>query len=129
MKVRIKNLSSKLKDLHKRFLENERYQAELYFEKSITPFEFLLMLTQDKNFSWLQPFSAMIAEIDAFTDEAEIVSKEDLICIRDQLEFILQGPNTDLYNRYQYHLNNDADFIMLHSNFKKVMDDFIHEIP
>ena len=129
MEVRIKNLSSKLKDLHKRFLENERYQAELYFEKSITPFEFLLMLTQDKNFSWLQPFSAMIAEIDAFTDEAEIVSKEDLICIRDQLEFILQGPNTDLYNRYQYHLNNDADFIMLHSNFKKVMDDFIHEIP
>lgn len=127
MKVKIKNISNKLKDLHKRFLENERYQAELYFERKITPFEFLLMLTQDKNFAWLQPFSAMIAEIDAFTDEAETVSQEDLICVRDQIEYILQSSNPDLVNRYQYHLNNDADFIILHSTLKKVMNEFIGE--
>ncbi len=127
MKVKVKNVSDKLKDLHKRFLENERYQAEQYFEKKITPFEFLLILTQDKNFAWLQPFSAMIAEIDAFTDEAETISQADLICIRDQIEFILQSSNTDLVNRYQYHLNNDADFIMLHASLKKVMNEFISE--
>lgn len=69
----------------------------------------------------------MIAEIDAFTDESETVSEADLICIRDQIEYILQSSNTDLVSRYQYHLNNDGDFIMLHSALKKVMSEFIAE--
>lgn len=127
MKTKIKNLSHVLKDVHKRFLENERIQAENFFQRKIAPFEFLLMLTQDKNFSWLQPFSALIAEIDAFTDEAEVISKTDLICIRDQIEFLLKDPASSIASRYNHHLNNDAAFIMLHSTFKKEMENFIKE--
>lgn len=125
MKTKIRDLSHVLKDVHKRFLEQERIQAEQYFERKIAPFEFLLMLTQDKNFVWLQPFSALIAEIDAFTDEAEAISNTDLSCIKDQIDFLLKDPSSTIVKRYNHHLSNDAAFIMLHSNLKKELNEFV----
>lgn len=119
MKAKIRNLSHALKDVHRRFLEQERIQAEQYFGRKITPFEFLLMLTQDKNFIWLQPFSALIAEIDAFTDDAEEISAADLKCIKDQVNFLLKDPASSIVKRYSHHLSTDAAFIMLHSHLKK----------
>ncbi len=118
MKTKVKELNQALKNVHKRFLENERLQAEQYFEKKIAPFEFLLKLTQDKNFEWLRPFSALIAEIDAFSDEAEVISSSDLICINDQINFVLRSEKSKIAPRYGHHLNHDADFIMLHSALK-----------
>ena len=128
MKTKVRNLSSVLKGLHKRFLENERVQAEQYFQRKIAPFEFLLILTQDKGFVWLQPFSALIAEIDAFTDEAEEISQSDLVCIKDQIEFLLRDPESNVVSRYNHHLNNDAAFIMLHSNLKNELRG-LFEVP
>lgn len=125
MRQKIKNLSTKLKDVHKRFLENERIEAEQYFQRKIAPFEFLLMLTQDNKFTWLHPFSALIAEIDAFTDDAEEISTDDLICIRNQVDFIFDNSSPSLTSRYYHHLNHDAEFIMLHASMKKVLNDFI----
>lgn len=127
MKTKVKNLSSILKDVHKRFLENERVQAENFFQRKIAPFEFLLMLTQDKSFAWLQPFSALIAEIDAFADEAETISEADLKCIKDRIDFLLQDPEANIVDRYLHHLNTDAAFVMLHSTLKKELSKFITE--
>lgn len=125
MRQKITDLNTKLKDVHKRFLENERVEAENYFQRKIAPFEFLLMLTQDNKFTWLQPFSALIAEIDAFTHDAEEISEDDLVCIRNQIDFIFDNSNPSLTSRYMHHLNHDADFIMLHAAMKKVLNDFI----
>lgn len=125
MRQKIQDLNTKLKDVHKRFLENERIEAEQYFQRKIAPFEFLLMLTQDNKFTWLHPFSALIAEIDAFTDTAEDISMDDIVCIRNQIDFIFDNSNPGLTSRYMHHLNHDADFIMLHAAMKKVLNDFI----
>lgn len=122
MKTKIRNISNALKDVHKRFLERERIQAEQYFERKIAPFEFLLMLTQDKNFVWLQPFSALIAEIDAFTDEAESILKSDVECIKNQIDFLLKDPSSTIVKRYNHHLGTDADFIMFHAALKKELN-------
>lgn len=127
MKTKIKKLSDVLKDVHKRFLEQERVQAEQYFEKKISPFEFLLMLTQDKNFVWLQPFSDLIAEIDAFTDEADEISMSDLKCIKDQIDFLLKDTESSIVKRYNHHLSTDAAFIMLHSSLKKELNELLRE--
>jgi hypothetical protein len=124
MKSKIKNLSNVLKDVHKRFLEQERLQAEQFFNRKITPFEFLLMLTQDKNFLWLQPFSALIAEIDAFADESETFSNEELLEIKKRIDFLIKDPSSSVVDRYNHHLNNDAAFIMLHSNLKNELNNF-----
>lgn len=125
MKAKIKNISKVLKEVHKQFLEQERILAEDYFQKKIAPFEFLMILTQDKNFAWLKPFSALIAEIDAFSDNSNEISNADLICIKDQIDFLINHPSSSIYERYKYHLANDAAFILFHSSLKKELDLFI----
>lgn len=124
MKLQIEKLNIALKSVHKRFLEHERYQAEEFLNKKLGALEFVMLLTQDKSFEWLQPFSALIAEIDAFVDEEENISKKDLLRIKEQIEKLLNGPTSFLAQRYKQYLNSDAEFIVLHSNLKKELNLF-----
>lgn len=116
MKAKIENLSVALKDVHKRYLELERIQAEDYYQKKITPFEFLMMLTQDKNFKWLQPFSALIAEMDSFADESDEMTSFDLERFKKQVSKLFDE------NRYKDHLLADPSFVVLHSSLKKELN-------
>lgn len=116
MKTKIENLSVALKDVHKRYLELERIQAEDYYQKKITPFEFLMMLTQDKNFKWLQPFSALIAEMDSFADESDEMTSFDLERFKKQVSKLFDE------NRYKDHLLADPSFVVLHSSLKKELN-------
>jgi hypothetical protein len=127
VKTRVQKLSNVLKDVHKRFLEQERIQAEQFFQRKIAPFEFLLMLTQDKNFEWLMPFSALIADIDAYADEAEMITKADLVSIRDRIDYLLKDAESSVVDRYNYHLGRDAVFIMLHASLKKELSEFVSQ--
>ena len=117
MKTEFENLNIVLKDVHKRYLELERIQAENFFQKKISPFEFLMMLTQDKNFKWLRPFSALIAEMDAFLNDAEDISANDLKRFKEQVNALLDD------RRYKDHLMADPSFVMLHSSLKKELMD------
>lgn len=117
MKTEFENLNIVLKDVHKRYLELERIQAENFFQKKISPFEFLMMLTQDKNFKWLLPFSALIAEMDAFLDDAEEISANDLKRFKEQVNGLLDD------KRYKDHLMSDPSFVMLHASLKKELID------
>ena len=117
MKTEFENLNIVLKDVHKRYLELERIQAENFFQKKISPFEFLMMLTQDKNFKWLLPFSALIAEMDAFLDDAEEISANDLKRFKEQVNGLLDD------KRYKDHLMSDTSFVMLHASLKKELID------
>ncbi|WP_295899322.1 hypothetical protein [uncultured Bdellovibrio sp.] len=123
MKDKIQNASRNLKNLHRRFLELERIAAEKYFERRISPFDFLQILTHDKNFAWLQPFSALIAEIDAFVDESEHIVATDLTCIKDQIDFVLHKSevNSKIYHRYQHHISEDPEFVMMHANLNEAL--------
>lgn len=116
MKTKFENLNVVLKDVHKRYLELERIQAENYFQKKISPFEFLIMLTADKNFLWLQPFSALIAEMDSFTSEAEEINQNDLKRFKERVKTLIED------NRYRDHLIADPTFVMLHSALKGEMN-------
>lgn len=118
MKAKVKNLSSALKDVHKRFLEQERRAAEEYFQKKIAPMEFLTILTQDRSFEWLRPFSALIADIDVFIKDEESIGALDLGRIKGEVEYLTTDPDSSLSKRYLHHLNNDAEFIMYHSTLK-----------
>ncbi|WII71603.1 hypothetical protein QJS83_14125 [Bdellovibrio sp. 22V] len=124
MKENLLRVTHMLKEVHRRFLELERLDAEKFFERRISPFDFLQILTHDKNFKWLQPFSALIAELDAFLEESENVSDEDLVCMKDQIAFVLRRSVGDsfLYDRYQTHLNNDPNFVLLHANLNEALN-------
>ena len=124
MKSRLNEVSRRLKDLHRRFLEQERQEAEKYFERRIMPFDFLLMLANDKNFRWLQPFSALIADIDALADEKESLTDKDLAVVREQVDSVLykaQG-HSAIYGRYQHHLNQDPEFLLLHLKLREALN-------
>lgn len=115
------DLSSKLKTVHRSFLDSERQLAEKFFERKIPPFEFIIMLTQDLNYVWMKPFSALISEIDAFADASIDMTKDDLANISDQLDFLLTTTESSLSLRP--HLGVAPDFIKLHSVLKSVLNE------
>lgn len=87
--------------------------------RTLSPFDFLRLLTQDLEFKWLQPFSALIVEIDTFVDEAPTISDADVLRIKTQVDFVLKQPKISA--RYQYYLDHDPLFIPLHSNLIKLL--------
>lgn len=127
LKKKLENLSLKLRTAHRRFLNNERVEAEKYFGRAINPMDFFRLLTEDKNFEWMRPFSAMIADIDAFTDEAEAISMDDLKRIRLQVFNVLRSTEeaSTFNKRYSTHLNEDPDFVMLHADVMKALDELV----
>ncbi len=119
MKNTIATISKSLLALHRRFLENERLEAEKIQGRKLSPFDFLRLLTQDPEFKWLQPFSALIVEIDTFVDEALNISDADVLRIKNQVDFVLKQPK--IAERYQHYVSNDPQFIPLHLNLSKLL--------
>lgn len=124
MKDKLNEVSKRLKDLHRRFLEKERLEAENYYQRRIMPFDFLQMLTNDRNFLWLQPFSALIADIDAMVDEKESLTDDDLDAVRTQVDRTLHKDHghSAIYGRYQHHLNQDPEFLLLHLKLREALN-------
>jgi hypothetical protein len=112
MRETIKELSNRLKHVHKRYLELERVQAEKDLETRLNPFDFLQLLTSDYRYKWLQPFSALIAEMDAFLDEAEHVSRADYERLHEQIRAVLGTRGTKLAARFNEHLDKDPEFCL-----------------
>jgi hypothetical protein len=110
---------SRLKNVHRRFLELERLQAEKVSEKRISPLEFLLNLTQDEQFAWLRPMSSKIADLDALLDETE-EAPENRKFMLGEIAAMLSSPH--LKDRYESHVMNDPDFAFLHAQFMHAMD-------
>lgn len=77
------------------------------------------MLTQDPDFKWLQPFSALIVEIDTFVDEAPAIIDADVLRIKNQVDFVLK--QTKIAERYQHYLDHDPLFVPLHSNLTRLL--------
>lgn len=117
MKQKIADMNYRLKALHRRFLENEKIEAEKLLERRLSSFDFLLVLTTDPAFSWMHPFSALIAEVDAFLEDVPEVTKADIQCVWDQVEHVLRSPGSVIEKKFQNYLNNDGEFILLHSSF------------
>jgi len=125
VKNKLRELSKRLKALHKQFLENERYVAEKNLERKLAPLEFFHLLTQDPNFAWLQPFSGAIADLDAFVDESEQVLVSDLVDMREQIDFVLGEANPYLSERCEHWLNHDPDFVLLYASLKESLRDLV----
>jgi hypothetical protein len=112
MRETIKELSNRLKHVHKRFLELERQQAEKDLETRLSPFDFLQLLTKDHRYKWLQPLAALIAEMDAFIDESEHVSRADFENLHQEIRSILSTRGTKIAARLNEYINTDPELCL-----------------
>ena len=119
MKTTLNAISKSLMALHRRFLENEKVEAEKTLGHKLSPYEFLRVLTQEPDFKWLQPFSAMIIEIDTFADEADTILPADVLRLKNQVDFVLKEPR--IAARYQHYVDHDPLFIPLHLDLTRLL--------
>lgn len=121
MKSRVTELTKALRVVHRMFLENERVVAEKLLQRTLDPFSFLTVLTQDKNFEWMKPFNTLLAEIDAFEDEAETITADDLLRLKKQVETLLQTPDSKIATRYREQMMFDGDLMMANAKLNQAL--------
>jgi hypothetical protein len=127
MKNKVIELNNQLKAVHRRFLENEKFEAQKKLERQLSPFDFFNLLTQDQNFAWLRPFSTLLADIDAFLDDTPAVNINDLARIHEQVTATLQKPGSQMASRFEFYKNQDAEFAFLFSKFQTLLDSMSDE--
>jgi hypothetical protein len=114
MQKKLENVSQKLKEVHRLLLSKEREESERRLGKSLTPLQFFQMLTTDPSYSWLQPYTSLIAQIDTVVDENAIVSGQQVQTFKSQITALFSP-------RYLQHIEGDPQFLELHTSLIKAL--------
>ncbi|MEO6050142.1 MAG: hypothetical protein ABIP78_02280 [Pyrinomonadaceae bacterium] len=119
---KLKNARNILLKLHKSMLDMEREMYEGIHGK-LNSTEFLNLLLEDEDFSWLRKFSMLIVEIDemfAQKDgipeamvEANILKVTKLVGMTDPDEYFRA--------KYQFAIQRDPDAASLHSQLQAIL--------
>jgi len=102
--------------LHKTLLESERAAYEKSIGQITSPYHFLHLLTHDAWFSWLQPFSQIIAGIDANLDGKSPPQGADLDALFKRVRVLLMPQEGDSGFSGHYHeaIQRDPDVLFAH---------------
>ena len=115
----LKNARNILLKLHKSMVDLERGLYEGIHGK-LNSGEFLNVLLEDEDFSWLRKFSMLIVEIDEMFDLKEAVMNDmidaNLLKVRELVE--MTEPDEYFRAKYQFGLQHDPDAAGLHSQLK-----------
>lgn len=122
-KEKLKNARNLLLKLHKSMLDRER---ELYegINGPLNATQFLNVLLEDPDFSWLRKFSMLIVEIDemfaqkdgieAGMVEANLLKVVELVEMKEDDEYFRA--------KYQLAIQRDPDSASLHSELKMLLE-------
>lgn len=122
-KEKLKNARNLLLKLHKSMLDRER---ELYegINGPLNATQFLNVLLEDPDFSWLRKFSMLIVEIDemfaqkdgieAGMVEANLLKVVELVDMKEDDEYFRA--------KYQLAIQRDPDSASLHSELKTLIE-------
>jgi len=119
---RLKNARNILLRLHKSMLDLERKMYEGIHGET-TPSEFLNLLMQDEDFSWLRRFSILIVEIDEMFASKDGYGEEAVDLNLRKVRELAEMTEPDEYFRakYQFAIQRDPDAAGLHSELKRVL--------
>ncbi len=118
----LKEARLKLLKLHKLLvdIERENYERE---NGQINSGQFLNLLVNDSNFSWLRKFSTLIVEIDEMLDldngYAENMIEKQFSQMRNLLN--LENADEDFKTKYQNILQSDAEVAGKHGELKNLL--------
>ncbi len=71
LRLRLATVRAALQALHKTLLDSERVSYETSFGLTVSPYQFLQLLTSDPWFAWLAPITHLLADVDALLDAKE----------------------------------------------------------
>ena len=119
---RLKNARNILLKLHKSMLDLERDMYE-GIQGKVSPADFLTLLMEDEDFSWLRKFSILIVEIDEMFDLKEaatpVMIDANLQKVRELVE--MKEPDEYFRAKYQFALQRDPNAAGLHSQLKSLL--------
>ena len=121
---RLKTARNILLKLHKAMLDIEREMHEGIHGK-LTPSQFVNLLMEDEDLSWLRKFSMLIVEIDEmFASKSELTESmisANLETVRELVD--MTEPDEYFRAKYQFALQRDPNAAGLHSELKRLFVD------
>jgi hypothetical protein len=121
---KLKKARDLLLKLHKSMLDLER---EVYegLNGPLAPAQFVNLLMEDEDFSWLRNFSTLIVEIDEmFAAKTSIepgMIEANLGKVRELVE--MKDPDEYFMAKYQFAIQRSPDSAGLHSQLKTILSD------
>jgi hypothetical protein len=122
MAQRLNDLRTRLLQLHKLLLDEERGAYEAVYGPVVSGPELLQLVLYHEHFAWLRSLSAMISTIDAALDETEgVLSDADAETFFRQARRLLRsGGDTPFETKYREALQRSPDVVMAHAAVVKV---------
>jgi hypothetical protein len=108
--------------LHKSLVDFERATYET-LNGTVTSGQFLNLLLNDADFSWLRRFSTLIVDIDEMFDQKDGFPDEAVETHLTKMRELSEMAGEDDYFRakYQLALQNDADAAGHHAELKRIL--------
>lgn len=119
---RLNDLRTRLLQLHKLLLDEERSAYEATYGPVASGPELLRLVLDHEHFAWLRTLSAMIAAIDAALDDTEGgLSDAEVAAFFGQTRGLLRsGGDTPFETKYREALQRSPDVVMAHAAVIKV---------
>jgi len=116
-------LREALQQLHKTLLASERMSYETSFGVTLSPYQFLQLLTNDPWFAWLAPITQLLADVDARLDEKKSLAPADVQLLGRRTKLLLTPTETGegFSRQYDEVLQRDPDVLFAHVTMAKLL--------
>jgi hypothetical protein len=121
--LRLAKLREALLPLHKALLASERTSYEAGFGRTLSPYQFLQLLTSDPWFAWLAPITHLLADVDALLDAKEPLTAPAVDVLLQKTKTLLTPSESGegFSRQYDEVLQRDPDVLFAHVALAKVL--------
>jgi hypothetical protein len=105
-----------LLSLHKALLDAQRIRYEREHGRIETSFQFLGLVVAHPEFAWIRSLSALIAEMDEWSEAGDPARQEELAALLETLRSLIQpeGPNAAFSGPYWKIVEAEPDVLVEH---------------
>lgn len=123
LRQQLTQLRETLQPLHKSLLDSERLSYETSFGRTLSPYDFLHLLTSDPWFAWLAPVTQLLADIDTLLDGKEPLGAATVAALLRQTKTLLAPTETGegFSRQYDEVLQRDPDVLFAHVGVMRVL--------
>jgi hypothetical protein len=121
---RLRNVRTKLLRLHKALLESEKIEYEKVNGPIRSRGEFFQLVLGDEMFSWLRPFSQLIAQIDeVMAAKDEPVTLQQVNQLLEEAQVLLRPSENGNVREKRYFeaIQRDPDIAFMHAELSQIL--------